>query len=73
MWCRFPPQVINTGVKVWSRNNDGEQFGCAFRLAQEVGWTPELEETYTNYMLSKTCASRRALLQAEILSMTQHC
>lgn len=29
-------QVINTGVKVWSRNNDGEQFGCAFRLAQEV-------------------------------------
>ncbi len=30
-------QVINTGVKVWSRNTDGEQFGCAFRLAQEVG------------------------------------
>ncbi len=30
-------QVINTGVKVWSRNSDGEQFGCAFRLAQEVG------------------------------------
>ncbi|XP_041104392.1 RNA cytosine C(5)-methyltransferase NSUN2-like isoform X2 [Polyodon spathula] len=28
-------KVINTGVKVWSRNNDGEQFGCAFRLAQE--------------------------------------
>ncbi|KAJ8334518.1 hypothetical protein SKAU_G00401570 [Synaphobranchus kaupii] len=22
-------KVINTGVKVWSRNNDGEQFGCA--------------------------------------------
>uniref|UniRef100_A0A673IA04 tRNA (cytosine(34)-C(5))-methyltransferase n=1 Tax=Sinocyclocheilus rhinocerous TaxID=307959 RepID=A0A673IA04_9TELE len=30
-------KVINTGVKVWSRNTDGEQFGCAFRLAQEVG------------------------------------
>lgn len=29
-------QVINTGVKVWSRNSDGEEFGCAFRLAQEV-------------------------------------
>lgn len=29
-------QVINTGIKVWSRNSDGEQFGCAFRLAQEV-------------------------------------
>lgn len=29
-------QVVNTGVKVWSRNNDGEEFGCAFRLAQEV-------------------------------------
>jgi len=32
--CRL--QVINTGIKVWSRNSDGEQFGCAFRLAQEV-------------------------------------
>lgn len=29
-------QVINTGVKVWSRNSDGEEFGCPFRLAQEV-------------------------------------
>uniref|UniRef100_A0A3Q2DII7 tRNA (cytosine(34)-C(5))-methyltransferase n=1 Tax=Cyprinodon variegatus TaxID=28743 RepID=A0A3Q2DII7_CYPVA len=29
-------KVINTGVKVWSRNSDGEEFGCAFRLAQEV-------------------------------------
>ncbi|XP_065440266.1 RNA cytosine C(5)-methyltransferase NSUN2 isoform X12 [Chrysemys picta bellii] len=28
-------KVINTGIKVWSRNSDGEQFGCAFRLAQE--------------------------------------
>ncbi|MEQ2182065.1 hypothetical protein GOODEAATRI_018216, partial [Goodea atripinnis] len=28
-------KVINTGVKVWSRNSDGEEFGCAFRLAQE--------------------------------------
>ncbi|RXN02068.1 tRNA (cytosine(34)-C(5))-methyltransferase [Acipenser ruthenus] len=28
-------KVINTGVKVWSRNNDGEQSGCAYRLAQE--------------------------------------
>ncbi|KAI7799278.1 RNA cytosine C(5)-methyltransferase NSUN2 [Triplophysa rosa] len=32
-------KVINTGVKVWSRNNDGEQFGCAFRLAQEGVYT----------------------------------
>ncbi|XP_037549324.1 RNA cytosine C(5)-methyltransferase NSUN2 [Nematolebias whitei] len=28
-------KFINTGVKVWSRNSDGEEFGCAFRLAQE--------------------------------------
>ncbi|XP_060721611.1 RNA cytosine C(5)-methyltransferase NSUN2 [Tachysurus vachellii] len=32
-------KVINTGVKAWSRNNDGEQFGCAFRLAQEGIYT----------------------------------
>ncbi|KAF7657680.1 hypothetical protein LDENG_00023400 [Lucifuga dentata] len=32
-------KVINTGVKVWSRNNDGEEFGCAFRLAQEGIYT----------------------------------
>uniref|UniRef100_A0A671NSI7 tRNA (cytosine(34)-C(5))-methyltransferase n=1 Tax=Sinocyclocheilus anshuiensis TaxID=1608454 RepID=A0A671NSI7_9TELE len=32
-------KVINTGVKVWSRNTDGEQFGCAFRLAQEGIYT----------------------------------
>uniref|UniRef100_A0A4W3HN56 tRNA (cytosine(34)-C(5))-methyltransferase n=1 Tax=Callorhinchus milii TaxID=7868 RepID=A0A4W3HN56_CALMI len=32
-------KVINTGVKVLSRNNDGEQFGCAFRLAQEGIYT----------------------------------
>lgn len=32
-------KVINTGVKVLSRNNDGEQFGCAFRLAQEGVYT----------------------------------
>ncbi|XP_074064404.1 RNA cytosine C(5)-methyltransferase NSUN2 [Macrotis lagotis] len=32
-------KVINTGIKVWSRNNDGEQFGCAFRLAQEGIYT----------------------------------
>lgn len=69
MWCCFPPQVINTGVKVWSRNNDGEQFGCAFRLAQEVGWEPESEEMYTDYMLSEMCASCSALIS----SMTQHC
>ncbi len=35
----FVSQVINTGVKVWSRNSDGEEFGCAFRLAQEVTHT----------------------------------
>lgn len=33
-------QIVNTGVKVWSRNSDGEEFGCAFRLAQEVTHTP---------------------------------
>ncbi|XP_006635991.2 RNA cytosine C(5)-methyltransferase NSUN2 [Lepisosteus oculatus] len=32
-------KVINTGVKVLSRNNDGEEFGCAFRLAQEGIYT----------------------------------
>uniref|UniRef100_A0A8C1RUA7 tRNA (cytosine(34)-C(5))-methyltransferase n=1 Tax=Cyprinus carpio TaxID=7962 RepID=A0A8C1RUA7_CYPCA len=32
-------KVINTGVKIWSRNTDGEQFGCAFRLAQEGVYT----------------------------------
>ncbi|XP_050794121.1 RNA cytosine C(5)-methyltransferase NSUN2 isoform X2 [Gopherus flavomarginatus] len=32
-------KVINTGIKVWSRNSDGEQFGCAFRLAQEGIYT----------------------------------
>ncbi|XP_060047128.1 RNA cytosine C(5)-methyltransferase NSUN2 isoform X2 [Erinaceus europaeus] len=32
-------KVINTGVKVWSRNSGGEDFGCAFRLAQEGIYT----------------------------------
>uniref|UniRef100_A0A6Q2WUJ1 tRNA (cytosine(34)-C(5))-methyltransferase n=1 Tax=Esox lucius TaxID=8010 RepID=A0A6Q2WUJ1_ESOLU len=32
-------KVINTGVKVLSRNSDGEEFGCAFRLAQEGIYT----------------------------------
>uniref|UniRef100_A0A8D0L653 tRNA (cytosine(34)-C(5))-methyltransferase n=1 Tax=Sphenodon punctatus TaxID=8508 RepID=A0A8D0L653_SPHPU len=32
-------KVINTGIKVWSRSSDGEQFGCAFRLAQEGIYT----------------------------------
>ncbi|KAF7240469.1 tRNA (cytosine(34)-C(5))-methyltransferase [Varanus komodoensis] len=32
-------KVINTGIKVWCRSNDGEQFGCAFRLAQEGIYT----------------------------------
>nr|XP_057902392.1 RNA cytosine C(5)-methyltransferase NSUN2 [Doryrhamphus excisus] len=32
-------KVINTGVKVWSRNSDGEEFGCAFRVAQEGIYT----------------------------------
>uniref|UniRef100_A0AAX7TAV7 tRNA (cytosine(34)-C(5))-methyltransferase n=1 Tax=Astatotilapia calliptera TaxID=8154 RepID=A0AAX7TAV7_ASTCA len=32
-------KVINTGVKVWSRNSEGEEFGCAFRLAQEGIYT----------------------------------
>ncbi|XP_058917164.1 RNA cytosine C(5)-methyltransferase NSUN2 [Kogia breviceps] len=32
-------KVINTGVKVWCRNNSGEEFDCAFRLAQEGIYT----------------------------------
>uniref|UniRef100_A0A8C9JXN7 tRNA (cytosine(34)-C(5))-methyltransferase n=1 Tax=Panthera tigris altaica TaxID=74533 RepID=A0A8C9JXN7_PANTA len=32
-------QVINTGIKVWCRNNSGEEFDCAFRLAQEGIYT----------------------------------
>uniref|UniRef100_A0A8C8MA41 SAM-dependent MTase RsmB/NOP-type domain-containing protein n=1 Tax=Oncorhynchus tshawytscha TaxID=74940 RepID=A0A8C8MA41_ONCTS len=32
-------QVINTEVYVWSLNSDKEQFGCAFRLAQEGIYT----------------------------------
>uniref|UniRef100_A0AAY4E0U8 tRNA (cytosine(34)-C(5))-methyltransferase n=1 Tax=Denticeps clupeoides TaxID=299321 RepID=A0AAY4E0U8_9TELE len=32
-------KIINTGVKVWSRNQDSEPFGCAFRLAQEGIYT----------------------------------
>lgn len=45
LFC-FSLQVINTGVKVWSRNSDGEEFGCAFRLAQEVN---------TQITISLTC------------------
>uniref|UniRef100_A0A673IJ42 tRNA (cytosine(34)-C(5))-methyltransferase n=1 Tax=Sinocyclocheilus rhinocerous TaxID=307959 RepID=A0A673IJ42_9TELE len=48
-------KVINTGVKVWSRNTDGEQFGCAFRLAQEVGHmlfslSPEMGSIVLRYL-----------------------
>ncbi|XP_077922669.1 RNA cytosine C(5)-methyltransferase NSUN2 isoform X2 [Halichoerus grypus] len=32
-------KVINTGIKVWCRNNSGEEFDCAFRLAQEGIYT----------------------------------
>uniref|UniRef100_A0A452SJ70 tRNA (cytosine(34)-C(5))-methyltransferase n=1 Tax=Ursus americanus TaxID=9643 RepID=A0A452SJ70_URSAM len=32
-------KVINTGIKVWCRNNSGEDFDCAFRLAQEGIYT----------------------------------
>ncbi|CAJ0919554.1 unnamed protein product [Ranitomeya imitator] len=32
-------KVINTGIKVLCRNNDGEEFGCAYRLAQEGIYT----------------------------------
>ncbi|XP_075069004.1 RNA cytosine C(5)-methyltransferase NSUN2 [Mixophyes fleayi] len=32
-------KVINTGIKVLCRNNDGEQYGCAYRLAQEGIYT----------------------------------
>ncbi|XP_047461054.1 RNA cytosine C(5)-methyltransferase NSUN2 [Mugil cephalus] len=32
-------KVINTGLKVWCRNSDGDEFGCAFRLAQEGIYT----------------------------------
>uniref|UniRef100_A0A8B9G9A6 tRNA (cytosine(34)-C(5))-methyltransferase n=1 Tax=Amazona collaria TaxID=241587 RepID=A0A8B9G9A6_9PSIT len=43
-------KVINTGIKVWSRNSDGEQFGCAFRLAQEGIYTlyPFIHERIIN-------------------------
>ncbi|KAK1345272.1 hypothetical protein QTO34_013982 [Cnephaeus nilssonii] len=32
-------KVINTGIKVWCRNSSGEEFDCAFRLAQEGIYT----------------------------------
>ncbi|KAF0871423.1 NSUN2 methyltransferase, partial [Crocuta crocuta] len=32
-------KVINTGIKVWCRNNSGEEFDCPFRLAQEGIYT----------------------------------
>ncbi|XP_007114447.2 RNA cytosine C(5)-methyltransferase NSUN2-like [Physeter macrocephalus] len=32
-------KVINTGVKIWCQNNSGEEFDCAFRLAQEGIYT----------------------------------
>uniref|UniRef100_H0VBT0 tRNA (cytosine(34)-C(5))-methyltransferase n=1 Tax=Cavia porcellus TaxID=10141 RepID=H0VBT0_CAVPO len=32
-------KVINTGIKVWCRNSSGEDFDCAFRLAQEGIYT----------------------------------
>nr|XP_033785631.1 RNA cytosine C(5)-methyltransferase NSUN2 isoform X3 [Geotrypetes seraphini] len=32
-------KIINTGIKVLCRNNDGEQYGCAYRLAQEGIYT----------------------------------
>uniref|UniRef100_A0A8D0CB46 tRNA (cytosine(34)-C(5))-methyltransferase n=1 Tax=Salvator merianae TaxID=96440 RepID=A0A8D0CB46_SALMN len=32
-------KVINTGIKVWCRSSDGEQFDCAFRVAQEGIYT----------------------------------
>ncbi|KAL1783479.1 tRNA (cytosine(34)-C(5))-methyltransferase [Sigmodon hispidus] len=32
-------KVINTGIKVWCRNNSGEEFDCAFRLTQEGIYT----------------------------------
>ncbi|XP_030065475.1 RNA cytosine C(5)-methyltransferase NSUN2 isoform X2 [Microcaecilia unicolor] len=32
-------KVINTGIKVLCRNNNGEEYGCAFRLTQEGIYT----------------------------------
>ncbi|XP_055274740.1 LOW QUALITY PROTEIN: RNA cytosine C(5)-methyltransferase NSUN2-like [Moschus berezovskii] len=32
-------KVINTGIKVWCGNNSGEEFDCAFRLAQDGIYT----------------------------------
>ncbi|XP_059509898.1 RNA cytosine C(5)-methyltransferase NSUN2 isoform X2 [Stegostoma tigrinum] len=45
-------KVINMGIKVLSRNNDGEEFGCAFRLAQEGIYTIN---PYINERIIKIC------------------
>ncbi|XP_048464605.1 RNA cytosine C(5)-methyltransferase NSUN2 [Rhincodon typus] len=45
-------KVINMGIKVLSRNNDGEEFGCAFRLAQEGIYTLN---PYINERIIKIC------------------
>ncbi|XP_076016043.1 RNA cytosine C(5)-methyltransferase NSUN2 [Genypterus blacodes] len=56
-------KVINTGVKVWSRNNDGEEFGCAFRLAQEGIYS--LQPYIRSRMISVSVEDIKVLLTQE--------
>lgn len=56
-------KVINTGVKVWSRNNDGEEFGCAFRLAQEGIYT--LQPYIRSRMITVSVDDIKVLLTQE--------
>ncbi|XP_029023349.1 RNA cytosine C(5)-methyltransferase NSUN2 [Betta splendens] len=56
-------KVINTGVKVWSRNNDGDEFGCAFRLAQEGIYT--LQPYIRSRIISVSVEDIKVLLTQE--------
>lgn len=56
-------KVINTGVKVWSRNSDGEEFGCAFRLAQEGIYT--LQPYIRSRMITVSVEDIKVLLTQE--------
>lgn len=56
-------KVINTGVKVWSRNSDGEEFGCAFRLTQEGIYT--LQPYIRSRMITVSVEDIKVLLTQE--------
>uniref|UniRef100_A0A8C6M6I2 tRNA (cytosine(34)-C(5))-methyltransferase n=1 Tax=Nothobranchius furzeri TaxID=105023 RepID=A0A8C6M6I2_NOTFU len=56
-------KVINTGVKVWSRNSDGAEFGCAFRLAQEGIYT--LQPYIRSRIISVSVEDIKVLLTQE--------